>query len=310
MAEVVDYSLKHQFLGSLEGSGGEHQLSDEQVNNFWRDGFLAGVPVLSDNDCDKLLEEVDAIRGGTHPGHHLLYEFHSNQTGSPDKVLMHSLGHWRLEPGLHDLAFLPNIVEPASRLLVQGQQVGVRLWHDQLFVKPPKTGSVVAWHQDYSYWTRSVPMQHLTVHIALDDQDEENGCIHYIPGSHRWTREGGPLPVLDFDFKDLEGIKTILTPEELEMFKPVPIKLKRGEAVFHHPLAVHGSLENKSERWRRAAVMNFMADGTRSAFGGSLLQGVPSISMGERIEGQCFPIVYQPTKITFNSFQNPNLSTH
>ena len=36
---------------------------------------------------------------------------------------MHSLGHWRLEPGLHDLAFLPNIVEPASRLLVQGQQV-------------------------------------------------------------------------------------------------------------------------------------------------------------------------------------------
>ena len=36
---------------------------------------------------------------------------------------MHSLGHWRLEPGLHDLAFLPHIVEPASRLLVQGQQV-------------------------------------------------------------------------------------------------------------------------------------------------------------------------------------------
>ena len=110
----------------------------------------------------------------------------------------------------------------------------------------------------------------------------------------------------------------------------------------------------RSERWRRAAVMNFMADGTRlkvfcispcqsdlernwkifaidlniefmsirgspsfylilltrSAFGGALLQGVPSIAMGERIEGQCFPLVYQPPKITFNSFQNPNLSTH
>ena len=33
MAEVVDYSLKHQFLGSLQGSGGEHQLSDEQVED-------------------------------------------------------------------------------------------------------------------------------------------------------------------------------------------------------------------------------------------------------------------------------------
>ena len=32
-----------------------------QVNNFWRDGFLAGVSVLSEDDCDKLLEEVDAV---------------------------------------------------------------------------------------------------------------------------------------------------------------------------------------------------------------------------------------------------------
>ena len=43
--------------------------------------------------------------------------------------------------------------------------------------------------------------------------------------------------------------------QELEMFKPVPIKLKRGEAVFHHPLAVHGSLENKY----RAMVLMAMA---------------------------------------------------
>ena len=45
---------------------------------------------------------------------------------------------------------------------------------------------------------------------------------------------------------------------------------------------------------------------TRSAFGGPLLQGVPSVGMGERIEGQCFPLVFKPNKITFNSFQNPN----
>ena len=45
---------------------------------------------------------------------------------------------------------------------------------------------------------------------------------------------------------------------------------------------------------------------TRSAFGGPLLQGVPSVGMGERIAGQCFPLVFQPNKITFNSFQNPN----
>ena len=144
-------------------------------------------------------------------------------------------------------------------------QVAVRLWHDQLFVKPPGTGGVVAWHQDYSYWTRAVPMQHLTVHVALEEQDEANGCIQYIPGSHAWTRDGAPLPVLDFDFKYLESIKSILTPEELAKFHPVPIRLKAGECVLHHPLAVHGSLANTSDRWRRAAVINYMADGTRWA---------------------------------------------
>ena len=48
---------------------------------------------------------------------------------------------------------------------------------------------------------------HFKVHVALDEQTVENGCIHYIPGSHHWTRDGNPLPVTDFNFKDMEIIK-------------------------------------------------------------------------------------------------------
>ena len=51
----------------------------------------------------------------------------------------------------------------------------------------------------------------LTVHIALDDQTEENGTVHYVPGSHHWhrIRDGKevPLPITDIDFKDMESIK-------------------------------------------------------------------------------------------------------
>jgi len=289
---AVDYSLHSASLGSLTGPGTLPGLSDEQVDQFWEQGYLAGVPVLSQEDCAQLLEDIETFRGGDHPGHGYLYEFHANQTGDPDRVLMHSLGHWRLTQGFHDLLYLPSITTAASRLLRPDQTSSVRFWHDQLFVKPPKTGSVVAWHQDYSYWTRSVPMQHLTVHVALDDQDESNGCIHYIPGSHRWTRNGGgPLPVVDFDFKDPDLFKTILTDEERKDFCPVPIKLRRGEAVFHHPLAVHGSLENKSDRWRRAAVLNYMADGTRSDSEAPLLEGVPAVPKGEVLQGRFFPLV-------------------
>ena len=64
--------------------------------------------------------------------------------------------------------------------------VSVRFWHDQLFCKPSRHGGVVAWHQDYSYWTRTTPMAHLTCWIGLDDTDEHNGCLQYIPGSHKW----------------------------------------------------------------------------------------------------------------------------
>ena len=61
------------------------------------------------------------------------------------------------------------------------------------FVKPGGEGAVVQWHQDFSYWDRTGPMAHLTVHIALDDQTLENGALHWVPGSHRWTRDGGPI---------------------------------------------------------------------------------------------------------------------
>ena len=38
----------------------------------------------------------------------------------------------------------------------------------------------------YSYWTRTKPMQHLTCWIGLDDMSTENGCLYYVPGSHKW----------------------------------------------------------------------------------------------------------------------------
>ena len=102
-------------------------------------------------------------------------------------------------------------------------------------------------HQDYSYWTRTKPMQHITVHVALDDQTVETGGLHYIPGSHRWHRNGMPLPITDASFGKMTSIEEVLTDEERENFKPVPSNLKRGEASFHHPLMVHGSYANRCE---------------------------------------------------------------
>ena len=55
--------------------------------------------------------------------------------------------------------------------------------------------------------------------------DKRNQNHHHI----RWTRDGGPLPVLDFDFKDLEGIKTILTPDVTITNELKEIKIERNK---------------------------------------------------------------------------------
>ncbi len=150
----------------------------------------------------------------------------------------------------------PNSSMPASQLL----EGPVRFWHDQIFYKPAQHGGVVAWHQDYSYWTRTQPMAHLSCWIGLDDSTRDNGCVHYVPGSHRWNL----LPVTGLA-DDMNAIQAFLTEEQKQEFKPVAIELKKGEASFHHPLMVHGSFENKTDRPRRAAVINVFRDGVDSA---------------------------------------------
>jgi hypothetical protein len=45
-----------------------------------------------------------------HPGMDMMYEYHSNQSGDPNNILIHALGHWRLTSLFHDLVFLPQVV--------------------------------------------------------------------------------------------------------------------------------------------------------------------------------------------------------
>ncbi|HVR74587.1 MAG TPA: phytanoyl-CoA dioxygenase family protein, partial [Planctomycetota bacterium] len=263
-----------------------YMLSPEKVQFFKEKGYLAGVRILTDNQVDVLREELSGLMDPSHPGHGLFYEYHSNESASPDSTLFHALGHWRITPGFHDALWNPAFTVPASQLLGGS----VRFWHDQLFCKPPGHGGVVAWHQDYSYWTRTQPMAHLTCWIGLDDSMKDNGCLHYVPRSHRWNL----LPVTGLA-GDMEAIQTVLSPEQKREFQPVAIELKKGEASFHHPLLVHGSYANRTNRPRRAMVINVFLDGVKSASGDELLVGVPPIPAGEPMTGRFFPLLYDPS---------------
>ena len=132
-------------------------------------------------------------------------------------------------------------------------------------------------------------MAHLSCWIGLDDSMRENGCVHYVPGSHRWNL----LPRADFA-NDMDTIQSVLTEEQKQEFKPKAIELKKGECSFHHPLMVHGSFENRTEQPRRAAVLNVVRDGVASVSDKPLLEGVPQIPAGEKLGGKFFPLLFDP----------------
>ena len=290
---VRDLSENHEPVSDLfprPGSAGDwrrYRLNDEQLACYEENGYVAGVRILSDEQLDRLCEELAGLVEANRDGHELFYEFNSNESTDPSMVLFHALGAWRISPGFHDLPWHPAFVVPASQLLGGA----VRFWHDQLFCKPAHHGGVVAWHQDYSYWTRTRPMAHLTCWIGLDRATRDNGCLQYVPGSHHWEL----LPITGLA-GDMDAIAEVLSDEQLErLANPVCIELERGEAAFHHPLLIHGSRENRTPGPRRAAVLNVFRDGVCSASDDPLLEGVPPVGSGQPMGGRFFPLLFDPS---------------
>ena len=178
--EVKDLSNVHELVSDIfkwptdKKAFEQYKLSQEQVDFFNENGFLGGIKMLDDAQIERLREELNELTDPNSPGHELFYEFHSNESSDANTILFHALGAWRITPAYHDVLWNPRFVVAASQLL--GNKA-VRFWHDQLFYKPAKKGGVVAWHQDYSYWTRTKPMAHLTCWCGLDDSTIENGCL-------------------------------------------------------------------------------------------------------------------------------------
>ncbi len=258
-------------------------LTEAQVESFRRDGFVGPIDVLSADEVIRVREAVASVVANLDRHRDQLYEVEQSFTERPGEVVCHFLGGFRVHEVLRELVFLPRITVPCAQLL---RVERLRFWHDQVFAKPPHHPGVVPWHQDYSYWTRTTPPCHITMNLLLDDSDAESGCLQFLPGSHRF----GLLPKLPFD-SPLEAIREHL-PAELA-WNPVAMPVRAGQATIHHSHTLHGSDQNRSDRWRRACVLNYMGPHVRVANGKEpLLRGARRLPRGAIVEGDDFPIVY------------------
>lgn len=88
--------------------------------------------------------------------------------------------------------------------------------------------------------------------LALDDCDEENGCMRIVPGSHQW-------PVLCTTEADTEASFTNVTVPLPEGMTAVPVTMKAGDVLFFNGSVVHGSYPNVSkDRFRRSLIGHYI----------------------------------------------------
>ena len=166
---------------------------------------------------------------------------------------------------------------------------GVRVWHDQALIKPPY-GNPTAWHLDNPFWS-FFSHDAISIWVALDDARVENGCLWYLPGTHRSARF--ELTEIGSSF----GALFDAYPEWLGI-EPVPAPCAAGGAVFHNGLVAHAAGANITPRSRRAMTCAYMPLG--STFNGTqnILPDAyaASLEVGDVLDdNEINPLVYQST---------------
>ncbi len=157
------------------------------------------------------------------------------------------------EPHIKDEFWLrqcchPRVLDAVSSVL--GDDLVLLMSH--LIVKPPRDGLSVAWHQDNSYWESVVGTDIVTVWLAIDDADRDNGCMEVLPRTQAGRLE---LPMIKTDGTDLLGVRVEVDPA-VEASR-LCIELRAGDASIHDSHIIHGSRANPSPRRRAGYTMRY-----------------------------------------------------
>lgn len=128
---------------------------------------------------------------------------------------------------------------------------------DQLLAKQPfRDDAVFAWHQDQAYWIDTSDHRTATCWLAVDDSTVDNGCMRFLPGTHREPVR--PHRPLHGDREASHTLVTDLRPGE----EPRPVEIRRGDITVHCEGVLHGSGGNRTASRRRAYIVAFRTEDT------------------------------------------------
>ena len=212
------------------------------IKDFKRDGYVFVQGFLDQDEIAELKEHLHDFFEKAVPNmpyNHVFYE------DDADKSSLKQLQHmYQYDAFFHKLMYDSKFQQLAEMLLgepVEGKNM-------QYFNKPPKIGKPTPAHQDGYYFMLEPPTA-VTMWLALEKVDEENGCVRYLPGSHKeGYRPHGKTATLGFS----QGITDFGTPDDLqrELFFPA----EAGDLLVHHALTVHRADGNQSANRTRKAL--------------------------------------------------------
>ncbi|MEE3233141.1 MAG: phytanoyl-CoA dioxygenase family protein [Candidatus Latescibacterota bacterium] len=259
------------------------EISSDQIDEYRRDGVLVIENFLDGDELALWRKNVeDAVEqrqdrklaDGTMRSGDSFY----------DRVFTQRINLWMDHAGMRDLILDERIGKLAAELAGID---GIRVWHDQALIKEP-WANPTAWHLDNPYWSFS-SSNAISIWIALDDATLSNGCLYFLPGTHKeasFENSG-----ITQEMADLFGVY----PDWIKR-KPLPGPMRAGDCSFHNGLTAHGAGANMTPNRRRAMTCAFMPDGSNFNGQKNVLPDsyVETLSVGDVLSNdELNPLVYR-----------------
>ncbi len=187
-------------------------------------------------------------------------EFEDSNLPKRIRQLMHSE---EVSPTLNNALRCEAILDIVEELI--GRDIS--LFHSKLLMKSANDGTAIPWHQDFAYWKKedNEPLM-VNCQLAIDRADLENGCIQFIPGSHKWG--------LQEHEREKTSFGMFLPGHYREREDAEPVEMAPGDGVFFTALTIHGSGPNGSKRDRRMNTFAYNVTGNQEGQCQEVLRGV------------------------------------
>jgi len=252
-------------------------ITQEHIDFYRENGFVQIDNVITPEELAELREYMEEVM--KEPQNKSIQ---NQKNEAYYRVLNQRVNTWRDHAGMARYVTHPRFAEIARRLT---GATGIRLFHDHALLKMPGDSKPTPWHQDLTYW----PMEQtgaLSIWLPLEDVDENNGCMMFVPKS----RSVGKLNPIDL--VNPENIFDYVAGTDVANTKPVMVPLKAGSCTYHDGLTFHYAHANKTDKPRRVLAIIYMIDGT--IYNGKnhvVTDGVEELTPGEPFRGGLFPLL-------------------